>query len=218
MRAVLLGCPGAGKGTQSKILCERFGAAHIASGDLFRSEIEKQSPLGLKVQDYVQKGMLVPDGVVIELIASKLDASDAGWLLDGFPRTHDQAMALDKWLEQNGKGIDAVVYISMKEDEVVRRLTSRRTCGSCGAVYNLLTKPPREEGKCDACGAALVQRSDDTEATVRKRLMVFNDLTAPLISYYKHAHDFFEVDGGRDMAVVTEDLSKILGAAMAKGA
>ena len=217
MRAILLGCPGAGKGTQSKLLCERFGAAHIACGDLFRTEIEKKTALGLKVQDYVSKGMLVPDGVVIELVASKLDASSQGWLLDGFPRTHDQALALDKWLEQNSLGIDAVILLSMNESEVVKRLTSRRTCGGCGAVYNLLTKPPREEGKCDSCAAALVQRSDDSEATVKKRLMVFNDLTAPLVSYYKHAHDFHEVDGGRDAALVTSDLEAILGAAAAKG-
>ncbi|MBI5594980.1 MAG: adenylate kinase [Elusimicrobia bacterium] len=217
MRAVLLGAPGAGKGTQSKILCERFGMAHIATGDLFRAEIGKKSPLGLKVQDYVQKGMLVPDSVVIELVASKLDASAQGWLLDGFPRTHEQAQALDKWLEQNGQKIDAVVLLSMKEDVVVRRLTSRRTCGGCGAVFNLDTRPPREEGKCDACGAALTQRNDDTEATVRKRLMVFNDLTAPLISYYKHAHDFYDVDGGRSPEAVTKELEGILGAAV-KGA
>ncbi|MBI2362868.1 MAG: nucleoside monophosphate kinase, partial [Elusimicrobia bacterium] len=158
MRAVLLGAPGAGKGTQSKILCERFGMAHIATGDLFRAEIGKKSALGIKVQDYVQKGMLVPDSVVIELVASKLDASAQGWLLDGFPRTHEQAQALDKWLEQNGQKIDAVVLLSMKEDVVVRRLTARRTCGGCGAVFNLDTRPPREEGKCDACGAALAQR------------------------------------------------------------
>lgn len=210
MRAILLGAPGAGKGTQSKILCERFGASHIATGDLFRAEIEKKSALGQKVQDYVQKGMLVPDSVVIELVAAKLDQSPQGWLLDGFPRTHDQAQALDKWLEQNGQGIDAVILLSMKEDEVVKRLSSRRTCGGCGAVYNVLTRPPKVEGKCDACGGALTQRGDDAEATVRKRLMVFNDLTAPLISYYRHAHEYHEVDGGRDAAAVSAELERIL--------
>lgn len=213
MRAILLGSPGAGKGTQSKILTARLGVPHIASGDIFRAEIDKQSAIGLKVQDYVKKGMLVPDEVVIELVASRLDASSGGWILDGFPRTHDQAEALDKWLEQNGQKIDAVVFIKMNEDEVVRRLTARRTCGGCGAVYNLLTKPPQAEGKCDACSAALVQRSDDSEATVRKRLMVFNDLTAPLISYYKHAHDYFEVDGSQAMDAVTKALEGILTAA-----
>lgn len=212
MRAVLLGCPGAGKGTQSKILSARLGVTHIASGDLFRSEIDKKSALGLKVQDYVKKGMLVPDSVVIELVSSRLDACKEGWILDGFPRTHDQAEALDKWLEQNGQKIDAVVFIKMGEDEVVKRLTSRWTCGGCGAVYNLLTKPPQAEGKCDACAAALIQRSDDSEATVRRRLMVFNDLTAPLISYYKHAHDYFEVEGSQPMEDVTRELEGILAA------
>lgn len=211
MRAVLLGCPGAGKGTQSKILCARLGVAHIASGDIFRAEIDKQSPIGLKVQDYVKKGMLVPDQVVIEMIASRLDGAVGGWILDGFPRTHDQAEALDKWLEQNGQKIDAVVFIKMDEEVVVKRLTSRWTCGGCGAVYNLLTKPPKEEGKCDACQAALIQRSDDTETTVRKRQMVFNDLTAPLISYYKHAHEYFEVDGAAPMEDVTKALLDVLG-------
>ena len=211
MRAILLGCPGAGKGTQSKILCGRLGVQHIASGDIFRTEIEKQSAIGIKVQDYVKKGTLVPDEVVIELVASKLDAAGEGWILDGFPRTHDQAEALDKWLEQNGQKIDTVVFIKMDEGEVVKRLTARRTCGGCGAVYNIITKPPKEDGKCDACQAALVQRSDDTEVTVRKRLMVFNDLTAPLISYYKHAHDYFEVDGAAQMDAVTKALMDILG-------
>jgi adenylate kinase len=213
VRAVLLGCPGAGKGTQSKVLCGRLGVAHIASGDIFRAEIEKKSAIGLKVQDYVKKGMLVPDEVVIELVASRLDAATGGWVLDGFPRTHDQAQALDKWLEQNGQTIDAVVFIKMAEAEVVKRLTARWTCGGCGAVYNLLTKPPQAEGKCDLCQAALVQRSDDTEATVRKRLMVFNDLTAPLISYYKHAHDYFEVDGAQPMEAVTAAIESALASA-----
>ncbi|MDE2290826.1 MAG: adenylate kinase [Elusimicrobia bacterium] len=212
MRTVLLGCPGAGKGTQSKFLCERFGIPHIATGDLFRSEIAAKSALGQKVQGYVQKGMLVPDDVVIELVASKLDASPDGWLLDGFPRTLDQAQALDKWLEQNGQKIKAVILLKMDEEEVVKRLTSRRTCGSCGAVYNVVTKPPKVEGTCDVCGAALVQREDDSEATVRKRQMVFNDLTAPLVSYYRHAHDLFEVDGAQSPEAVSKAIETILGA------
>ena len=218
MRMILLGCPGAGKGTQSKILCDRHGIPHIATGDLFRAEIEKKSPLGLKVQDYVAKGMLVPDSVVIELVASKLDSATDGWLLDGYPRTLDQAQALDKWLEQNGQKLDAVILIAMREDAVVSRLTSRRTCQSCGAVYNALTRPPREEGKCDTCQGPVVQRGDDSEATVRKRLMVFNDLTAPLVSYYRHAHDFHEVDGARSADDVTAALEAILAALAPKGA
>lgn len=210
MRIVLLGCPGAGKGTQSKVLSSRFDLAHISTGDLFRAEMEKKSPLGQKVSEYVRKGMLVPDAVVIELVAAKLDESGGRWLLDGFPRTLEQAQALDKYLQGKGQGIDLVVYLAMMPEEVVRRLTGRRTCSKCGEVYNLASRPPVQEGLCDACGGELIQREDDSEATVRKRLMVYEDLTQPLTAYYRAAHAFHELDGGMPVDEVTESLSAVV--------
>lgn len=205
MRVVLLGCPGAGKGTQARVLCERYGMTHLSTGDLFRAEIAGKTPLGLRVADYLKHGTLVPDEVVVEMVAGKLEGTPS-WLLDGFPRTLEQAYALDKYLREAGSRIDAVLYLSMKEEEVVSRLTSRRSCPSCKAVFNLLSRPPRQEGKCDECAAALVQREDDTEGTVRKRLMVYEDLTKPLVAYYKSEHEFREVDGAKSPDGVTREL------------
>jgi len=216
MNIILLGCPGAGKGTQAKILAEKYGLKHIATGDLFRAEIAAKTPLGLKVADYLKNGTLVPDNVVVEMVAGKLDGSSAaGYVLDGFPRTLEQAQALDGVLKNAGQRIDAVAYINMNEAEVVRRLTSRRSCSKCGALYNLLTKPPKTEGKCDACGGDVVQREDDSEATVKKRLLVYNDLTAPLISFYKSEVPFFEIDGSQPIDSVTQALTGIIEGAKA---
>lgn len=213
MRLVLLGCPGAGKGTQARILCGQFGLAHIATGDLLRAEIDKKTDVGLQVADYLRKGMLVPDDVVIQLAAKKLDESKAGWLLDGFPRTLEQAHALDAYLRKASQKIDLVVYLSMREGEVVSRLTSRRSCSKCGQVFNVATRPPKVEGKCDACGADLVQREDDSEATVRKRLMVYEDLTQPLVAYYRNEHEFQQVEGARPAEQVTAEIAGLIEAA-----
>lgn len=211
MNIILLGCPGAGKGTQAKILAEKYGLKHIATGDLFRAEIAAKTPLGLKVADYLRNGTLVPDNVVVEMVAGKLDgSSQTGYILDGFPRTLDQAQALDGVLKRAGQRIDAVAYINMNESEVVKRLTSRRSCSKCGALYNLLTKPPKNDMKCDIDGADVIQREDDSEATVKKRLLVYNDLTAPLITFYKSELPFFEIDGSQSIDAVTDALKKVM--------
>ena len=209
-RLVLLGCPGAGKGTQSKLLADKYGLIHIATGNLFRSEIAAKSALGLKVQDYLKSGTLVPDDLVVEMVASKLDQISAGFILDGFPRTLQQAQALDQYLKKSDQQIDFVIYLDMKEGEVVARLTSRRSCFGCGELYNLVTRPSAVEGKCDACGGEVKQREDDSETTVRKRLMVYEDLTRPLIAYYRTETTFHEVDGSMPMEKVAEALRSIM--------
>ena len=206
MHIVLLGCPGAGKGTQSKILAARHGIAHIATGDLFRAEIAAKSPIGLKVADYLKSGTLVPDSVVVEMVAGKLDAEEKGWLLDGFPRTLEQAQALDKYLAQSGGRIDLVMYLNMPDGVVLKRLTGRRSCEKCGELYNLESRPSQAEGKCDKCGGDLKQREDDSEATVRKRLMVYEDLTRPLVAYYRSEQVFHEIDGNQSAEKVTHAL------------
>ncbi|MFC1678892.1 adenylate kinase [Elusimicrobiota bacterium] len=217
MKIVLLGCPGAGKGTQAKVLCRKYGVSHISTGDVFRAEIEKQSVLGKKVADYVNKGMLVPDETVVEVVASKLDSTGGGWLLDGFPRNLDQAQELDKYLQSNKIQIDIVLYIAMQEEAVIKRLASRWTCASCSEVYNVQSRPPKLEGLCDRCGKKLMQREDDKEATVRKRLMVYEDLTRPLVAYYRSQHHFQEVDGARTPDEVTQSLTGIIDAAAVAG-
>lgn len=210
MRIVLLGCPGAGKGTQSRLLSEKYGLSHIATGDLFRKEIDSKTAIGLKVADYLRRGTLVPDEIVVEMVAAKLDASSAKWLLDGFPRNLDQAHALDKYLQSNQGKIDLVLYLEIKMGEVLARLTSRRSCGACGQVYNAVTQPPRVEGKCDKCNGEVVQREDDSEATVRRRLMVYDDLTRPLVAYYRAEHLFHEVAGDRPPGEVAQSLCSII--------
>lgn len=206
----MLGCPGAGKGTQSKLLCARYGIEHISTGDIFRAEIQKGSELGKKAADFVNKGSLVPDDVVVAMVAGRLGGLAGGWLLDGFPRTLQQAQALDKYLAGSRQTIDLVLDLVLAEKEVIRRLTGRRICAKCGEVFNLATKAPRQDGKCDACGGDLHQREDDKEATVRRRLMVYDDLTRPLTAYYRVEHRFFEVDAGRELGAVTETLTRLI--------
>lgn len=218
LRMVLLGCPGAGKGTQARILCEKYGLAHVATGDLLRAEIAAKSELGLKVADYLKKGTLVPDQVVVEMAAKKLDATPGGWLLDGFPRTLEQAQALDGYLSRKKQDIDLVLYLDVPEAEIVSRLTSRRSCGKCGEVFNVISRKPAKEGVCDKCGGPLHQREDDSEATVRKRMMVYEDLTRPLVSYYKSEHRFEEVGGARAPEAVTRDLAAAVDRALAEAA
>lgn len=208
LRIVLIGSPGAGKGTQAKRLCEKHGIAHISTGDIFRSEMSKKTRLGERAENYVNKGLLVPDEFVIALVAKRLDATKGGWLLDGFPRTLAQAQALDKYLSSNKQELSAVLHLAMDLEAVIRRLTSRRTCNKCGEVYNLETRKPKEIGKCDKCGGEVALRDDDAEKTVRKRLMVYEDQTQPLIAYYRAEHAFAEVDGGRSPDEVAQALIK----------
>ena len=210
MIVILLGAPGSGKGTQSKLLSEKYGFTHLSTGDIFRSEMAQGTELGKKASEYVKSGKLVPDSLVTDIVASKLDLNGSKYLLDGFPRNLEQAQALDGFLKRNKAGITLVAYLNLPQKEVIKRLTSRRTCSGCGEVYNVDTRPPAEEGKCDKCGGAVVQREDDSEAVTKKRLMVYEDLTQPLVSYYKAEQVFEEIDAAKSPAEVTAALSAVI--------
>ncbi len=187
MRLVLLGPPGAGKGTQAAQLSRRYSVPHIATGDLFRDNVSKETELGLRAKRYMDRGDLVPDEVVIGMVRQRLARDDAadGFVLDGFPRTVPQAEALEEILDERSRSLDAVLRLDVPEDEAVRRITQRRTCSGCGRNYHLETAPPDEEGRCDECGGTLVQRDDDTEEVVRRRLEEYHTKTEPLEAYYR---------------------------------
>lgn len=187
MNLVMLGPPGAGKGTQAALLAERLGTPHVASGDLFREALKKETELGLTAKSYMERGELVPDEVTIAMVRERLQRPDcdSGVILDGFPRTIEQAEALQGLLAEQNKKIDAALFIDAAEDELVRRLSSRWTCRNCQAVYNIISNPPHEEGWCDVCGGELYQRADDVPETVRNRIRVYRQQTSPLIDYYR---------------------------------
>ncbi len=189
MRIVLLGGPGSGKGTQAKKLVERFGIPQVSTGDIFRAALKEGTPMGLKAKTYMDKGELVPDEVVIGVVEERLAKPDLnrGFMLDGFPRTLPQAEALDRILATQSKPIDHAVLVDVPAEDLVTRLSGRRTCrnSACGMMYHMKFNPPKKEGICDACGTELYQRDDDTEATVRERLTVYEKQTAPLIDYYE---------------------------------
>lgn len=209
MIVILLGAPGSGKGTQSQRLAGKYGFQHLATGDIFRAEIAQKTALGVKAQDYVKAGKLVPDSIVTEMVAARLE-SGGKYLLDGFPRNLVQAQSLAEMLKGNGSSIDLVCFLSLAPDEAIRRMSSRRICSQCAEVYNTLSRPPKKDGVCDKCGAGVIQREDDTEATAAKRLMVFNDLTEPLAAYYKAEHVFHEVDAGQSPPQVEAALCAII--------
>jgi adenylate kinase len=187
MRVVLLGPPGAGKGTQARRLASRWGVPQIATGDMLREAVARGTRLGREAKRYMDAGDLVPDDVIIGLIAERLAQADAdkGFVLDGFPRTAGQAAALDRLLADHGLRLDRVVLFELGDDEVVTRLAGRRVCGTCGRTYHVVFSPPRMPGRCDACGGALYQRTDDAEARIRHRLGVYQRDTAPLVAHYR---------------------------------
>jgi adenylate kinase len=187
MNLIMLGPPGAGKGTQAALLAERLSIPHVASGDLFRDAVSAQTELGLTAKSYMDRGELVPDDVTVAMVRERLLKPDCekGIILDGFPRTIDQAEALRKLFTEQGKAIDAALLIDAPEDELVRRLSSRWTCCGCQAIYNIISNPPQQKGKCDICGGELYQRSDDVPQTVRNRIQVYWQQTSPLIDYYR---------------------------------
>jgi adenylate kinase len=206
---VLLGAPGAGKGTQAQILSEKLGLAHISSGDLFRENLQKKTELGILAQGYMQKGELVPDQVTIGMIRERMRRNDCrqGAILDGFPRTLRQAEALDEWLIESGMGaVRKVPYIKVGEQALVERLSGRWTCRANGHVFHSLFNPPKKPGICDQDGSELIQREDDREETVKNRIKVYFEQTAPLIAYYQRKGILVEVDGERQIAEVTKDL------------
>ena len=187
MRLIFLGPPGAGKGTQARDLAREWNVAHIATGDMLREAVTAGTPLGAAAKRYMDQGALVPDDVIIGLIAERLGQSDArdGFLLDGFPRTIGQAEALEQLLKDLDVAVDAVIYFDVSEPELIRRLTGRRVCRACGHSFHLVSSPPAREGVCDACGGELYQRVDDTESTVRHRLDVYGRQTSPLLDFYR---------------------------------
>ncbi|MBI3630391.1 MAG: adenylate kinase [Candidatus Rokubacteria bacterium] len=204
MRLLFLGPPGAGKGTQARDLAAELGVPQVATGDMLREALAQKTPLGLEAKRYMDAGTLVPDEVVIGLIAERLREPDAerGFILDGFPRTIPQAEGLDRLLKDLEQGLDRVVYFDVSEPELRRRLTGRRSCPGCQATFHLVSAPPRVEGRCDRCGSELVQREDDREATLHKRLEVYARQTAPLLDYYRDRHLLVSVTGEGDITAI----------------
>lgn len=212
MFLVLLGAPGAGKGTQASFISQHLGLTHIASGDLFRQAVEKGTKLGQSVQAYMDKGMLVPDEVTIQVVSERLSEPDCreGCVFDGFPRTLGQAKALDKALANQGKAIDKAMYIEVAEEELLKRLSGRWICRQCQVPYHEITSPPRTPGECDKCGGELYQRSDDTVETVKERLKVYFAQTTPLLDYYEAEGKLIRVDGGLGIERVAEEIIGVL--------
>ena len=214
MKIIMLGAPGAGKGTQAKMIADKYGIPHISTGDIFRANIKNGTELGKKAKGYMDQGLLVPDELVVDLVADRIVQDDCknGFVLDGFPRTIPQAEALDEALKKLGTSIDYALNIEVPDDNIVTRMSGRRACVSCGATYHLVHIPPKKEGICDRCGAALILRDDDKPETVKKRLAVYHEQTQPLIDYYSKKGCLKEVDGTVDMSDVFDAIVKILGA------
>lgn len=197
MRIVLLGPPGAGKGTQAAKIIEEYSVPHISTGDIFRKNLKEGTPLGIKAKEYMDQGLLVPDELVVDLVKDRLLEEDCkdGFMLDGFPRTVLQAESLEEELTRLGQTLNAVININVDAELLFKRLTGRRICKSCGATYHVYFNPTKSEGLCDKCGGELYQRDDDQETTVRKRLEVYQDQTQPLIDYYKNKGTLVDIDG-----------------------
>lgn len=212
MRLILLGLPGAGKGTQAKVLADRHGLLHISTGDMFRQAAAEGTELGLRAQEFMSRGELVPDAVTIGMLLERIARPDAaaGIMLDGFPRTIPQAEALDRALEDRGEQIDSVLYIQVPEDLLMARLTGRWSCSKCGAIYHELTNPPRQSGTCDECGGELTQRADDRPDTVQARLNTNREWTEALAKYYGAQGKLCEIDGTGEPADVTARLEAAL--------
>lgn len=218
MRLIFLGPPGAGKGTQARMLAAERGIPQIATGDMLREALAQKTRLGLEAKSYMDRGALVPDEVVIGLVAERIDCPDAraGFLLDGFPRTVAQAEALGRLLSDRGIGIDRVIFFDVSEDELIRRLTGRRVCRSCGALYHMVSSPPKREGKCDQCAGDLYQRDDDSEATVKRRLSVYRAQTLPLLDYYRERNSLVSVEGEGPMDEIARSIRRAVGPAGAR--
>ena len=211
MRLVLLGPPGAGKGTQAQVLSKDLNIPHISTGDMLREALKAASPLGLEAKAYMEKGALVPDELVIALVKLRLSKSDAkkGFILDGFPRTPEQAKSLDESLKELKMPLDVVLYFKTSLAVIIARLSGRRVCGQCGKNYHQVNFRPKAEGICDVCGGKLIQRPDDKEETIEKRLKVYEDQTAPLIDYYKRKNILSEISGDLDVQELNTELLKL---------
>lgn len=213
MNIILMGPPGAGKGTQAKIVSRRYAVPHVSTGDIFRKHIAENTPLGILANKAISKGQLVPDDVTITLVKERLKEEDcsSGFLLDGFPRTVPQALALDDFLKERNESITKVILIEVPREQILNRMTGRRVCLSCGASYHIKFNPPKVEGKCDVCGASIIQRKDDSEETVRNRLSIYDAQTQPLIEYYSSKDLLAVIDGTLDINEVTKNICNALG-------
>lgn len=215
MNYVILGAPGSGKGTQASRFAEKRNLLHVSTGDLLRDAVARETALGKQVKDTLASGQLVPDSIVLELIKEALSQPEkksnfSGWILDGYPRTTAQAEALEGVIEEIGEKLDGVILLDIDPEIIVKRLSNRRTCESCKAVYNLLNKPPKQEGICDECGGNLVQREDDKAETIRKRLDVYQAQTLPIIDFYKNGTRLLEVDGSLPIDGVTAEIERLV--------
>ena len=213
MRLVMLGAPGAGKGTQAKKIADKYGIPHISTGDIFRANIKNGTELGKKAKEYMDKGALVPDELVVDLVADRVKQADCekGYVLDGFPRTIPQAESLDAVLKTMGQKIDYAVNVEVPDENIVSRMSGRRACVGCGATYHIAHAPSKTEGICDRCGEALILRDDDKAETVKTRLSVYHEQTQPLIEYYGRQGCLKDVDGTVDMEEVFAAICRILG-------
>jgi adenylate kinase len=213
LRLILLGPPGAGKGTQAARICQKYNIPHISTGDIFRRHIKEGTEFGIKAQEYMNKGELVPDDLVLEIAEARLieEDCDNGFLLDGFPRTVHQAEQLDKFLNERDLTINKVLDIDVDKEVLKTRLVGRRVCRNCGATYHVINMPPEKEGVCDVCGGPLYQRSDDTAATVENRIEVYNAQTMPLVEYYEKLGNIAHIDGSTELENVFNDIAGVLG-------
>lgn len=213
MKIIMLGAPGAGKGTQAKMIADKYTIPHISTGDIFRANIKNGTELGMKAKTYMDQGLLVPDELVVDLIMDRFKEADCanGYVLDGFPRTIPQAEALDNALSAIGEKVDYAINVEVPDENIVRRMSGRRACVGCGATYHIVYNPTKTEGVCDRCGKDLILRDDDKPETVEKRLNVYHEQTQPLINYYGGKNVLKEVDGTVDMNDVFNAIVEILG-------
>ena len=212
MKIIMLGAPGAGKGTQAKLIAEKYGIPHISTGDIFRANIKEGTELGKEAKGYMDKGQLVPDDLTVRILLDRVSKDDCskGYVLDGFPRTIPQAEVLDTEVARLGESIDFAIDVDVPDENIIRRMSGRRACLKCGATYHIEHIPPKKEGICDTCGSELVLRDDDKPETVKKRLEVYHTQTQPLIDYYSKQNILRTVDGTRDMQEVFADIVKLL--------
>lgn len=213
MKIIMLGAPGAGKGTQAKMIAEKYSIPHVSTGDIFRANIKDQTELGMEAKKYMDQGLLVPDELTVKILLDRVAKDDCknGYVLDGFPRTIPQAEVLDKAVSELNESIDFAINVDVKDENIVKRMSGRRACLKCGATYHIEHIPPKKEGICDKCGSELVLRDDDKPETVQKRLNVYHEQTQPLIDYYNKKGILKEVDGSQDMKDVFSAIVAILG-------
>lgn len=213
MKIIMLGAPGAGKGTQAVMIAEKYGLPHISTGDIFRANIKNGTELGKEAKKYMDQGLLVPDELTVKILLDRVAKEDCknGYVLDGFPRNIPQAEVLDRALSELNDKIDYAIDVDVPDENIIKRMSGRRSCPSCGATYHVTNVPPKKEGICDKCGGNLVQRDDDQEETVMNRLNVYHEQTQPLIEYYEKKGILKTVDGTQDMQKVFEIITGILG-------